>query len=129
MEDPSRKSGQPEVGTLSRAHEAPEDPSLHRRQSARRVRHEARVHLQAMGRGEDAIDAAVLPTVRHDIGRKTSPKPRKAPQPGRRRGFKVWKTPFWKRRSRLWAERNAAERHVADTEEEPRLCSSTVGSR
>jgi hypothetical protein len=102
---------------LSRAHEAPEDAALHRRLSARRVRHESRIHLQTMVRDEEAIDDAVLPTVRHDLGRKASPKPPKTPQPGRRRGFKVWKTPFWKRRSQLWAERNAAERHAAETEE------------
>jgi hypothetical protein len=102
---------------LSRAHEAPEDSALHRRSSARRDRHEARAQLQAMVRAEDSIDDAVLPTVRHDIGRKASPKPPKTPQPGRRQGFKVWKTPFWKRRRQLWAERNEAQRHVADTEE------------
>jgi hypothetical protein len=102
---------------LSRAHEAPQDAALHRRLSERRVRHEARINLQAMIRDEDAIDDAVLPTVRHDLGRKASPKPPKAPQPGRRRGFKVWKTPFWKRRRRLRADRNAAERNAAETEE------------
>lgn len=102
---------------MSRAHEAPEDPALHRRRSARRVRHEARIHLQAMVRDDDAIEDAVLPTVRHDIGRKTSPKPPKPPQPGRRRGFKVWKTPFWKRRRQLWAEQNKAQRHVGESEE------------
>jgi hypothetical protein len=102
---------------LSRAHEPPEDAANHRRRSARRVRHEARAHLQALVRDDDAIDDAVLPTVRHDIGRKTSPKPPKTPQPGRRSGFKVWKTPFWKRRRQLWANQNAAQRNVADTEE------------
>jgi hypothetical protein len=64
-----------------------------------------------MVRDDEAIDDRVLPTVRHDIGRKTSPKP---PKPGRRRGFKVWKTPFWKRRRQLWAQQNAAQRQVAE---------------
>ena len=117
MDDPSCMSGHTEVGTLSRANEAPEDAALHRRRSARRARHETRIHLQAMVRDEDSIDDRVLPTVRHDIGRKTSPKPPKPPQPGRRRGFKVWKTPFWKRRRQLWAQRNVAERQAAEPEE------------
>jgi hypothetical protein len=116
--NPGRTSGHTEVGTLSRAHEAPEDAALQRRLSARRARHESRINLQAMVRDGDAIDDAVLPTVRHDIGRKASPKAPKPPQPGRRRGFKVWKTPFWKRRRQLWADRNAAERQVAAEPEE-----------
>ena len=94
---------------MSRAHDAPEDAARRRRSSARQVRHAARTHLQTMVGDEDALDEAVLPTGRHDLGRKASPKPAKVPQPGRRRGFKVWKTPFWKRRRQLWAERNAAD--------------------
>src|ERR1700736_1146471 len=81
---------------MSRAQDAPEDAALQRRRSARQVRHTARNHLQTMVRDGDNLDEAILPTGRHDIGRKSSPKPAKAPQPGRRRGFKVWKTPFWK---------------------------------
>jgi hypothetical protein len=99
---------------MSRAQDAPEDAALHRRRSARQVRHTARNHLQTMVRDGDNLDEAILPTGRHDIGRKSSPKPAKAPQPGRRRGFKVWKTPFWKRRRKLWAQRNAAERNAAE---------------
>jgi hypothetical protein len=99
---------------MSRAQDFPEDAALHRRQSTRQVRHTARRQLQTIGNDDQALDEAVLPTGHHDLGRKTSPKPPKAAQPGRRNGFKVWKTPFWKRRSRLWAERNAAERQVPD---------------
>jgi hypothetical protein len=62
---------------------------------------------------EETLDDTVLPVVVHDVGRKTSPKPRQTPEPPRRGGFKVWKTPFWKRRRLLWAERNAAERAIA----------------
>ena len=35
---------------------------------------------------------------------------------GRRRGFKVWKTPFWKRRRAMWAARNEAARRIAEEE-------------
>jgi hypothetical protein len=80
--------------------------------SARQVRHEARTHLQSLVWDGDALDDAVLPTGCHDLGRKTSPKARTAPRPGRRKGFKVWKTPFWKRRRQLWAERNEAARRL-----------------
>jgi hypothetical protein len=102
---------------MSRSQDLPEDAALHRRRSARQVRHAARQHLQTMTTDEQALDEAVLPTGHHDLGRKSSPKAPKAALPGRRAGFKVWKTPFWKRRRRLWAERNAAERHVADAEQ------------
>jgi hypothetical protein len=74
------------------------------------------MHLQAMVRDEDALDDAVLPVGCHDLGRKASPKAKEAPRHGRERGFKVWKTAFWKRRRRLWAERNAAERSIVSDE-------------
>jgi hypothetical protein len=63
---------------------------------------------------EDALEDAICPTPAHDVGRKNSPKPRQRPKPGRRDGFKVWKTPFWKRRRHLWAQRNRAEQVLAD---------------
>ena len=97
---------------MSRFQEALEDAALRRRQSARQVRHTARVRLQTMARDDDAIEEAVLPVGCHDLGRKASPPPKRAPQPGRRGGFKVWKTPFWKRRRQLWAQRNAVERRI-----------------
>jgi hypothetical protein len=65
---------------------------------------------------EEALDDAVLPVVAHDVGRKVGPKAKHMPEPPRRGGFKVWKTPFWKRRRRLWAERNAAQRAIAQEE-------------
>jgi hypothetical protein len=65
-----------------------------------------------MARDEEAIEETVLPVGCHDIGRKASPPPKRTPQPGRRGGFKVWKTPFWKRRRQLWARRNAVERQI-----------------
>jgi hypothetical protein len=97
---------------MSRVQDALPDAGQHRRSSSRQVRHTTKVYLQAMARDDDAIEDAVLPVGRHDIGRKASPRPARAPQPGRRGGFKVWKTPFWKRRSQLWAERNRVEHRL-----------------
>jgi hypothetical protein len=88
-----------------------------RRRKTRQVRHAARTSLHtACGDGlvdGESLDEAVLPEGRHDVGRKTSPRPKQPPAPGRRAGFKVWKTPFWKRRRRLWHDRNEAGRRLA----------------
>ena len=88
----------------------------HRRTSSRQVRHAARIQMQVLVRDGDALEDAVLPTGCHDVGRKASPKAKTPPQPGRRSGFKVWKTPFWKRRRQLWAERNEAARLLFEEE-------------
>ena len=101
---------------MSRFQDALPDAALHRRQSARQVRHTARVGLQTMAHDDNAIEETVLPVGCHDLGRKASPAPKRQPQPGRRGGFKVWKTPFWKRRRALWAARNEAARRVGDEE-------------
>jgi hypothetical protein len=100
-----------EMGTTSL-----EDPQARRRQSSRATRHAVRSHLHVACYDDDALDDAVLPVVPHDVGRKASPKPARPPAPGRRGGFKVWKTAFWKRRRRLWAERNKAERALASAD-------------
>ena len=92
---------------MSRVQDALPDAGQHRRSTSRQVRHTTRLYLQTMARDDDAREDAVLPVGRHDIGRKG---PQRAPQPGRRGGFKVWKTPFWKRRRQLWHQRNAVER-------------------
>ena len=86
----------------------------HRRRTTRQVRHTARARLHVLVGDEEALeDADVLcPQVPHDLGRKTSAKPKSNPKPGRRPGFKVWKTPFWKRRRALWAAQNAAARRL-----------------
>ena len=73
----------------------------------RQIRHTTRVHLQAMARDDDAMEDAVLPVGCHDLGRKASPPAGAGTPAGSPGGFKVWKTPFWKRRRQLWAERNA----------------------
>lgn len=92
------------------------DARGHRRRTARQIRHEARAQLHTAILDADALEDAdvTCPIVPHDVGRKASPPPRRGPKPGRRPGFKVWKTPFWKRRRRLWAARNARERRIAD---------------
>jgi hypothetical protein len=95
-----------------------EDAPGHRRRTARVARHEARIKLHGLTGDEELLEDADLhcPQVVHDIGRKASPRRKDDPKPGRRSGFKVWKTPFWKRRRQLWAERNAAARRILDTE-------------
>jgi hypothetical protein len=96
------------------------NPVQHRRQTGRQVRHAARatLHSVTLDGDPDALEDADIscPQGVHDLGRKTSPKPRAKAKPGRRTGFKVWKTPYWKRRRALWAARNEAARRVADTE-------------
>jgi len=102
---------------MSHSHDAVvEDATLRRRMSARQVRHAARIQMQEMVRDEDALEEAVLPIVPHDVGRHPTSRPVPARHPEQRDGFKVWKTPFWKRRSHLWAERNARERQLLHDE-------------
>jgi len=88
------------------------DAVEHRRRTSRHQRHEARAHLNGLLKDGMDLDEALPPVVMHDLGRKASPKPPKPQHPGRRPGFKVWKTPFWKRRRQLWQQRNAAERQL-----------------
>ncbi|HEY3811024.1 MAG TPA: hypothetical protein VGL49_06285 [Acidimicrobiales bacterium] len=94
---------------------AAEDAPEHRRRTARQVRHTARARLHVLAGDEEALEDAdlVCPHVPHDLGRKASSKPKRGPKPGRRPGFKVWKTPFWKRRRALWAAQNDAARRLA----------------
>jgi hypothetical protein len=93
-----------------------EVPPEHRRRTTRAARHTARLRLHVLAGDEEALEDAdlVCPQVPHDLGRKTSSPPRSNPKPGRRPGFKVWKTPFWKRRRALWAAQNQAARRVAE---------------
>lgn len=90
----------------------------HRRRTSRQTRHEARARLRGMAGDEDALEDADLlcPQPPHDLGRKTSPAPHHQPKPGRRAGFKVWKTPYWKRRRAIWAAQNAETRRLEKEE-------------
>jgi hypothetical protein len=82
------------------------------------VRHEARTKLHLLVGDEEALEDADLlcPQGAHDLGRKTSKPPHKSSKPGRRGGFKVWKTPFWKRRTQVRASRNAEARRLAQAD-------------
>jgi hypothetical protein len=93
-----------------------EDAPDHRKRTTRQVRHVSRTRLHVLAGDEEALEDADLlcPQVPHDLGRKTSRPPKRDSKPGRRDGFKVWKTPFWKRRNQLRSERNAAERRLAE---------------
>jgi len=95
-----------------------EDAPEHRRRTSRQVRHVARTRLHLLAGDEEALEDADLlcPQAAHDLGRKASRPPKKEAKPGRRGGFKVWKTPFWKRRTQLRAERNAAARRLAQAD-------------
>ena len=90
-----------------------ERASDHRRRTRRAERHATSAAIHTL-EGED-IDAAVPVRSVHDIGHKTS-RPPKARKPGRRDGFKVWKTAFWKRRKALRAEKALAERRLLEDE-------------
>jgi hypothetical protein len=86
-----------------------ERPADHRRRTRRAERHATAEAIRTLD-GDD-IDAVVPVRSVHDIGHKTSPPPR-AVKPGRRDGFKVWKTPFWKRRKSLRVQKALAERRL-----------------
>ena len=88
------------------------DATLKRRMSARQVRHASRVQTKVMAIDQDALEGAVLPEVCHDLGRHPSPRPAPVRHPEQRGGFKVWKTPFWKRRKQLRSQRYAKERLI-----------------
>ncbi len=87
----------------------------HRRQTRRQVRHEARACLRTAAVDEELLEDADAhcPKEVHDLGRRASPRPPRPPKNGRRGGFKVWKTPYWKRRKTQRAARNAAVRDLA----------------
>ncbi len=96
------------------------DTPQHRKRTRRQARHAAKatLHTVTVEGDPDALEDADFgcPQGVHDLGRKTSPKPRGEAKPGRRGGFKVWKTRYWKRRRAMWAERNRAARAVTDVE-------------
>ena len=93
-------------------------PPDRRKRTSRQVRHVSRTRLHVIVGDEEALEDADLlcPQAAHDLGRKSSPRPKKQQKPGRRSGFKVWKTPFWKRRRSMRAARNAEARRLFDGE-------------
>lgn len=97
---------------MTRAQDDVLDLPHYRRQTVRQVRHQTKTALHSACADDEALEAAVLPMDCHDVGRRASPKPKETPPDGRRGGFKVWKTPFWKRRTQMRAARNAAEREL-----------------
>jgi hypothetical protein len=104
------------AGAIRPSDDVVEDPPEHRRRTSRHVRHEARTKLHVLVGDEEGLEDADLlcPQAAHDLGRKASKPPRHESKPGRRGGFKVWKTPFWKRRNQIRAMRNAEMRRLAD---------------
>lgn len=84
----------------------------HRRRTRRQDRHQA--HLVVTTRDDEHIDELPASRSVHDVGHKTSPAPHHAPVAGRRLGFKVWKTTFWKRRTSLHAAQNRELRRIAE---------------
>jgi hypothetical protein len=94
---------------LSRFDETAAD---HRRRTRRQERHQA--HLVVATRDGEHINDLPVSRSAHDVGHKTSTAPHHDPAPGRRLGFKVWKTPFWKRRTRLHAARNRELRRMGE---------------
>ena len=68
---------------MTRVMDAPflEDAQGRRRKASRATRHAVRSQLHTALLDEEDLDDKVLPVVPHDVGRKTSPKPKKAPAP------------------------------------------------
>ncbi len=84
----------------------------HRRRTRRQDRHEA--HLVIATRDGEHIDDLPASRSAHDVGRKPSAAPPHDPAHGRRSGFKVWKSPFWKRRTLLHTAQNRELRQLGD---------------
>ena len=86
----------------------------YRRRTRRAERHATVVAIQNFD-GDD-LDAVVPVKSVHDVGHKTSSSPPRLAGLGRRGGFKVWKTSFWKRRTTIRHEKAVAERTVLEEE-------------
>lgn len=101
---------------MSRAQATLPDAGEHRRRTSRQARHEARSWLHTGVFDDDILEDADArcPKDLHDLGRHASPPPHPAPKDGRRSGFKVWKTPYWKRRTSLRSQRNQQLRRIVD---------------
>jgi hypothetical protein len=99
---------------MSRAETALPHAAEHRRRRSRQARHEARVRLHTGVLDDEILEDAGGrgPKDLHDVGRHASPAPPTTPKDGRRSGFKVWKTPYWKRRKAQRARRNQEMRRI-----------------
>lgn len=86
-----------------------ERPAEHRRRTRRAERHATSQAIHCLD--TDDLDLAVPKRSVHDLGHKV---PGHDPKPGRREGFKVWKTSFWKRRKTLRRDRALAERRLLE---------------
>jgi hypothetical protein len=89
-----------------------ERPADHRRRTRRAERHATSEAIHVVD--TEDLDAVVPVRSKHDLGHKT---PQRTSKPGRRDGFKVWKTAFWKRRTTMRRQKAVAERRPQDTEE------------
>ena len=81
---------------MTRAMDTPffEDAQGRRRQTSRTTRHAVRSHLHVAQLDEESLDDAVLPIVPHDVGRKSSPKPKAAPAHPTRAGSRCGRPLF-----------------------------------
>ena len=90
------------------AHERPAD---HRRRTRRAERHATSEAIHVFD--VEDLDAVVNTRSVHDVrGTTGRAAGRTASKTGSRGGFKVWKTPFWKRRKAARRERALAERRL-----------------
>ena len=92
-----------------------ERPADYRRRTRRAERHATSEAIHVVD--ADDLDTIVPLRSKHDLGHKTSPPPVRTKKPGRRDGFKVWKTAFWKRRTAMRRDKARAERRPFDGEE------------
>lgn len=99
---------------MSRSRADLPDARGHRRRTVRQARHRARAALHDAVYDDDVLEDAdaYCPRECHDLGRHDSPPPPRSPKDGRRSGFKVWKTPYWKRRKTFRHERNEVVFHL-----------------
>jgi hypothetical protein len=86
---------------------ARERPVDHRRRTRRAERHATSEAIHCFD--VEDLDTVVPARSVHDVTRSDK---RAASKPGRRAGFKVWKTPFWKRRTAIRREKALAERRL-----------------
>ena len=85
-----------------------ERPVDHRRRTRRAERHATSEAIHCFD--ADDVDLAVPPRSVRDLEHKPPGPDSKRGRPG----FKVWKTPFWKRRNAIRRQKAIAERQIAE---------------